>query len=150
MSVKGHVHRLKAAGSLKVICGGIGLTLFAGCGGDGQVLSAGDVTVLVSRDLDHGMGAQLAGRLEVVGGCLGVNESAVIWPHGTEVVNEDPLRIEIPTAGTFGLGDELLIGGGYVLEHTSTQMEPGPFEEGGVTVPADCAAHDIFLAHGSR
>ena len=146
-SFQRHLHRLSAAGLLKVLGGGIALTLLVGCGGGGQVLSAGEVTVLVSKDLDAGMSAELTGRLEVVGGCLGANQSTVIWPHGTEVVNEDPLRIEIPTVGTFGLGDELRIGGGYVLEHTSTHVEPGPFEEGGVTVPADCAAHDIFLAH---
>jgi hypothetical protein len=115
-----------------------------GCAG--QVISAGDVTVLVSEFPSGGMDAQGGGRLEVLGGCLGASGSVIVWPHGTKVVGDDPLTIEVPDNGTFGLGDEVQLGGGWVLEHSSDNVEPGPYEVGGVTVPAECAEHDIFLA----
>ena len=121
------------------------IVFLSACGG-GRVISAGDVTVLVSERPSGGMDAQGGGRLEVVGGCLGASGSVIVWPHGTEVVDADPLRIEVPDHGTFGLGQEVLVGGGYVLEHSAGEVEPGPFEVAGVTVPARCAEHDIFLA----
>ena len=52
-----------------------------------------------------------------------------------------------PTTAPFGLGDDVQLGGGWVLEHSSDNVEPGPYEIGGVSVPAECAEHDIFLAH---
>lgn len=118
--------------------------LVAGCGG--EVISAGGVTVLVAERASGGDDALGGGRLEVVGGCLGASGSVIVWPHGTDVVDEDPLTIEIPGRGTFGLGDEVEVPGGYVLEHSSRDVEPGPYRVGGVTVPARCAEHDIFLA----
>jgi len=119
-------------------------TLLGGCGG--QVISAGDVTVLVSEFPSGGMDADGGGRLEVLGGCLGASGSVIVWPHGTRVVDDDTLTIEVPDNGTFGLGDEVQLGGGWVLERSSDNVEPGPYEVGGVTVPAECAEHDIFLA----
>ena len=116
------------------------------CGRGGEEISAGEVTVLVSEDLGSGMDALGGGRLEIVGGCLGAGGSVVVWPHGTDVVDGDPLTIEIPGHGTFGLGDEVRLGGVYVLEHSSSDVEPGPYDVAGVTVPAACAEHDIFLA----
>ena len=117
----------------------------AACGG-GEMISAGDVTVLVSERTGSGMDALGGGRLEVVGGCLGAGGSVIVWPHGTEVVDEDPLTIDVPGHGTYGLGDEVQIGGGFVLEHSSRDVEPGTYDVAGVTVPALCAEHDIFLA----
>jgi hypothetical protein len=124
---------------------GVGLALLSACGG--QAITAGDVTVLVAERADGGMDAQGGGRLEVVGGCLGASGAVVVWPHGTEVVSEEPLTIAIPDFGTVAIGDEVRVGGGFVLEHSSDDIEPGPHETGGVTVPAQCARHDIFLAH---
>ena len=119
--------------------------MLGGCGA--QVVTAGDVTVLVAAPGLDGMDALGGGRLEVVGGCLGASGSVVVWPPGTEVVSEEPLRIDVPDVGTVGVGDEVQVGGGYVLEHSSDEVEAGPFETGGLTVPADCARHDVFLAH---
>jgi hypothetical protein len=93
------------------------------------------------------MDADGGGRIEVVGGCLGASGSVIVWPHATEVVKDDPLTIDIPNRGTSALGDEIEIGGGFVLEHSSHDVEPGEYGVGGVTVPAECAKHDIFLAH---
>ncbi len=120
------------------------LAALGGCGG--QVTDAGGVTVLVAAPAPDGMDALGGGRLEVVGGCLGASGSVVVWPHGTEVVIEEPLTISIPDVGTYRLGDDVRIGGGYVLEHTSSDVAPGPYDAGGVTVPASCAAYDVFLA----
>ena len=128
----------------KLLAASAAFTLLAGCGG--QVIPAGDVTVLVSKFPSGGMDAQGGGRLEVLGGCLGASGSVIVWPHGTRVVDDDPLTIEVPDNGTFGRGDEVQLGGGWVLEHSSDDVEPGPYEVGGVTVPAECAEHDIFLA----
>ena len=115
----------------------------------GKVISAGDVTVLVSKRSSGGMDALGSGVLEVVGGCLGASGSVMVWPHGTEVVQDDPLTIDIPDYGTFALGDDVRVGGGYVLDHSesSDDVEPGDYPAGGVDVPAQCAKHDIFLAH---
>jgi hypothetical protein len=107
---------------------------------------AGDVTVLVAAPAMDGMDALGGGRLEVVGGCLGASGSVVVWPYGTEVVSEEPLTISIPDIGTYRLGDDVRVGGGYVLEHTGSDVPPGPYDAGGVTVPAACAAYDVFLA----
>jgi hypothetical protein len=132
------------AKAVRLITLGALLSLSA-CGG--QVISAGGVTVLVSERADAGMDALGGGTLEVVGGCLGASGSVVVWPHGTEVVQDGPLTIDIPDYGTFALGDEVEVGGGYVLEHSSDNVEPGDYPVGGVTVPAECAKHDVFLAH---
>lgn len=120
------------------------IALLTGCGG--HVTMAGDVTVLVAAPAMDGMDALGGGRLEVVGGCLGASGSVVVWPHGTEVVNEEPLTISIPDVGTYRLGDDVRVAGGYVLERTSSDVPPGPYDAGGVTVPAACAAYDVFLA----
>jgi hypothetical protein len=103
--------------------------------------------VLVSEPTDAWMEALGGGRLEVVGGCLGVSGSVIVWPPGTEVVKDKPLTIDIPDYGTFALGDQVQVAGGFVLEHSSRHVDPGPYRAGGVTVPAKCAEHDIFVAH---
>ena len=100
----------------------VGLTVLmvpglAACGGQGEVVQSGDVSVLVSERADGGMAAQGGGTLEVVGGCLGAGGSVIVWPHGTQVVQDQPLTIRIPGLGTYTLGDEVLVAGGYVLEH---------------------------------
>lgn len=104
------------------------------------------MTVLVGERANGGMAAQGGGRLEVLDGCLGASGTVIVWPFGTQIVDDDPITIEIPENGTFALGDDVTVGGGYVLEHSSTDREAGPFQVAGVTVPKACADHDIFLA----
>lgn len=122
-----------------------GLLLLGGCGG--HVISTGEAAVLVSEFAESGMDALGGGRIEVVGGCLGASGSVIVWPHGTEVVHEDPLTIDIPGYGTFALGDDIEMAGGYVLEHSSEESQPGAYEVAGITIPDECARHDVFLAH---
>ena len=122
------------------------LALLGGCGG--QVIAAGEVSVLVAQRTGSGMEALGGGRIEVVGGCLGASGSVILWPHGTDVLDEDPLAIRVPGYDTYALGDDVQIAGGYVLEHEeSPDVGAGPYRVGGLTVPAECAKHDIFLAH---
>jgi hypothetical protein len=90
------------------------LLLVTACGG--AVITAGDVSVLVSERTSSGMDALGGGRLEIVDECLGASGSVIVWPHGTDVVKQDPLTIDIPGYGTFTLGDEVQVGGGFVLE----------------------------------
>lgn len=130
-----------------VVAGLLGaLPLVAGCGG--QVVTAGDVTVLVSARTGAGMDALGSGPLAVVGGCLGLGDFVVVWPPGTDVVEDDPLVVEVPEVGRVGLGDRVEVAGGFVVEHEpGTPRDAGPVEVGGVTVPAPCARHAVFLAH---
>ena len=116
----------------------------AGC--SGQSLNTNGVTVLVGERANGGMAAQGGGRLEVLDGCLGASGDVIVWPFGTEVVDDDPLTIQIPEDGSFAVGDEMTVAGGYVLEHSSTARDAGPFEIAGVTIPTACAENDIFLA----
>jgi len=115
--------------------------VLSACGG-AEVVDAGDVTVLVGERSGDGMAALLPGRLAVVDGCLGVQSEGdaayvVVWPHGTEVVDEDPLTISVPDDGEHVLGDELEVGGGE-----SPLKEPG-----GIDVEAECPGALIWLGH---
>lgn len=121
--------------------------LVAGCGdGGGKHSRAGDAHVLVSAETKYGMAMAGGGTVKLVGGCLGMGEDVVIWPHGTEVVQDDPLTIDVPGLGEVRIGQDVQIGGGMVLEHSSDNVTPGPLRMGDLTVPANCAKHDIFLA----
>ena len=51
-----------------------------------------------------------------------------------------------PTAAHRALAE--LVAGGFVVEHEpGTSRDAGRAEVGGVTVPASCARHAVFLAH---
>ncbi len=137
----------RRAGALRAAVVSAVLLLAAGCGG--RVVAAGDVTVLVSARTGAGMDALGAGPLAVVAGCLGLGDYVVVWPHGTEVVEEEPLVVDVPGVGRVGLGDRVQVGGGFVVEHSDrgAGRDAGSPEVGGVTVPSSCARHDVFLAH---
>lgn len=128
---------------------GLGVFMVAvltGCGGEEARPSASDVTVLVSDPTRAGMDALIAGPIKVVGGCLGLGESVVVWPPGTVVVERQPLTIRIPGQGTFSVGDQVELGGGVVSEQSSAEAKPGPSRVAGADVPAQCAKHDVWLA----
>ena len=115
--------------------------VLAACDGEAQQLTAGDVTVLVSAPPDAGMDALGGGTVEVVDGCLGANGSVIIWPHGTRVVSEDPLQVDVPELGKVGLGDTVELGGGFVFEPEA----PGQTYDSEL-VPRACAGRPVFLA----
>lgn len=108
--------------------------------------SVSDLEVLVAEPSAARMTALMSGELKAVGGCLGVGDSVVVWPSGTVVVDSNPLAVDVPNYGTFNVDDEIEIGGGFVLEHSSDKAEPGDVPVAGTTVPARCAKHDIWLA----
>lgn len=112
----------------------------------GKVIDAGGVKVLVAGYQSGGSDALGGGTLEVVGDCLGAGGDVYVFPQGTKVVDEDPLTVDIPGFGEVSLGEEFDVGGGWEVEHSSDDVEPGPMEIGGVTVPAVCAKYDIFLS----
>lgn len=136
-------------GLVRLLASGAVFASAAACGdGGGRPVSVSGVTVLVSEPAEAGMDALHAGRLEVIGGCLGAGGAVIVWPHGTEVVQEDPLLIEVPEYGAFAIGDHVEIGGGFVIDQSpEDHVEPGPLDIGGVMVPAECVHHDVFLAH---
>ena len=112
--------------------------------GASDVVTAGDVTVLVGERSREGMEALLPGRLAVIDGCLGLESEevaasyVVVWPHGTEVVDEDPLTISVSGGGEHSIGDQIQVGGG----ETTSSGKPG-----GVDVEARCPGAAVWLAH---
>jgi hypothetical protein len=117
----------------------------SGCGG-AEAVHAGDVTVLVAARSGDSMDAGSSGALTVVGGCAGVGDSVVIWPHGTDIVDDDPLTLDVPGVGHVVLGEKFDMGGGFIYETGDTDQSP-PDEIGdGVPIPEDCQGRDIWLA----
>lgn len=122
---------------------GVGVVvLLAGCGGEAHVLQAGEIRVLVGERTSSGSDAQLIGALTDVSGCLGVDDVAVVWPHGTEVVSQDPLAVDVPGSGRVELGDPVELGGGMVVEGPQAE----PVSVGDLVVPDACAEHGVFGA----
>lgn len=122
--------------------------LVTGCGG-ARTLEARDATVLVAERAGGDMDALLEGRLEVVGGCLGIEgpgeigSVVVVWPHGTEVEVEDPPTIEVPDIGSVQVGDAVAVSGGFI---TDTVGGASARPVGGVEIPEVCLDHEVFLA----
>ena len=129
------------------------LTTAAACGGPVEpagpasaaatpAAGTAEVTVLVSDPTQASMQALLSGRLRVLRGCLGVGDSVVVWPPGTSTDSGDSLRITIPNLGSYGLGDDIELGGGYAERpHEGSQ----PWQLDTMTVPEGCG-ETVFLA----
>ena len=115
--------------------------LLGACGGEAQPLTAGDVTVLVAAPPGAAMDALGGGTVEVVDGCLGADGAVIIWPHGTRVVSDDPVAVDVPDVGEVGLGDTVELSGGFVFEPES----PGETYASEL-VPDECADRPVFLA----
>lgn len=120
------------------------LTLVAGCGGGEP--RHDDPRVLVGEKMKYGMTALGGGKVEFVGGCLGMGGDVVVWPHGTRVMDRDPLTLEVPGNGRVQIGQNVRLGGGFVVEHDEPGEVPDPLVVGSVTVPKSCAKHNVFLA----
>ena len=131
---------------------GVGFALvalaLAGCGGGAQTLEAADGTqVFVGRSESDGDDALLEGPLAVLDGCLGAVEQVVVWPNGTKVVDDDPLTVTVPgNRGELRVGDQVRLGGGVALEPAPSSVAAEPLEVAGVTVPAMCAGHGVWMA----
>src|SRR5688500_3774227 len=98
-----------------VIVLALACTLVAGCGA-GEMVEPYGLAVLVAEPADAGDDALLSGTLENVGGCLGIDGYAVVWPHGTRVEDENPLALEVPGFPTATMGGRAAVGGGVLFE----------------------------------
>lgn len=111
-----------------------------------STVQAGGTTVLIGERAWAGDEANIAGDLTVVDGCLGLNDYVVVWPHGTDVVRDDPLTLDVPGRGEIGLGDEVALAGGFVHE----PPYDGPRADlvvYGVAVPEPCTQHAVAGTH---
>ena len=116
-----------------------------GCNG-GSTLDADGVAILVGPPADATADALLSGILANVGGCLGVGDTVVIWPHGTRVLSKRPLTIDVPHVGKAMLGDSITLGGGISRDRSAGPRTIGDLDVGGVPVPAKCTSFTIWGA----
>ena len=117
-----------------------------GCGsGRGEVVQAEGLAILVGEKSGDAADALLSGTLADVSGCLGVDDTVVVWPHGTKVVEEHPLTVAVPGLGRVGLGDQVKLGGGVALDQYPSPHTAGDVDIAGVTVPAACTTHNVWV-----
>jgi hypothetical protein len=141
--------RIRALVVLTMIVAG---SLLSGCGDhDGHVLRSGSAFVLVgasdeARRLPH---STITGRVSIVGGCLGINGSAVdgatvIWPHGTKITAEDPLTIDVPGLGSLRVGDGVDGSGDQFVNHRPGQEYVDYLPQGIDRVPTGCRRNQVI------
>ena len=82
------------------------------CGGGAHDLTAGKYHVLVSAPADGGEDMGISGKVQLVGTCLGIGNNIAFWPHGTKIVSEDPLTVDVPGEGELTIGDTVEGAGG--------------------------------------
>ncbi len=120
----------------------IALLALASCGDSAKVLSNGDARILVGSDDGNNMaGIGFGGRVSMVGGCLGLDDSVVIWPPGTRVVSGDPLTIDVPGLGSVAVGDSI---GGGGLDYEG--REP----PNGLQIPPSCEGQSLVSFFPNR
>ena len=97
--------------------------------------------VMVGERTGSGMTAGFHSKVTKVGRCIGLDGSLTIWPHGTDVLPGDRIRVG---GHAYALGDTY-DGGGGVLEQNSHD-----FETSDADAPAGCPVTDalIILAPG--
>lgn len=74
------------------------------------MLESGETKILIGAEADaekDRAGVGMAGTVDVVGDCLGMDGNTVIWPYGTEVVDDSPLTIRVPDLGEITVGDSI-------------------------------------------
>jgi hypothetical protein len=114
------------------------------CGDDGSVhgdvlgSDGGYVLVGAEDDGNNIAGVGYFGRVEVVGVCLGIDGRTIIWPHGTEILSERPLEIDVPELGPVSVGDKIEGGG--------TDWSAHRLPTGIDAVPKGCPAEDLFAS----
>jgi hypothetical protein len=127
---------LRVAAAVALCCG---VTSCGDSEDEGKVLESGDRYVLVGQNLDgeNIAGFGYSGTVEIVGACLGINGTTVFWPHGTTIVSDDPLEIDVPGLGRLTEGDEV---GEVGAEDWSPDQLPDGIDE----VPSDCPSDDLI------
>lgn len=107
-----------------------------------RVIETPGATVLVSGYTGGGSDAALGGRLAVLpSGCLGFegSDSVAVFPHGTSVVSQEPLRLRIG-GQEIGLGEEIGLAGGTHRWDNSAPEVPG--------APRECTTGEYQLLWG--
>lgn len=90
--------------------------MMASCGGEPQVLQAGDVRTFAGGPSSGSDDAEVSGTLVLTpAGCIALDQGGglvyvVVWPHGTELSDDGAIE----AAGRrFAIGDRVDAGGGY-------------------------------------
>lgn len=113
--------------------------LMSSCGEDeGSVLNRSETNVLVGAEGDGEepmAGVGVGGTVTLVGNCLGIGRAIVIWPYGTEIVDEDPFTIDVPDFGEVSVGDSIQGGGDTYVDYL-----PDGIDE----VPSGCPDDEVF------
>jgi hypothetical protein len=120
------------------------LALLSGCGDDpGSVVRNGDSTVLVGAegDGDNVAGIGFGGVVTMVGECLGIDTSTVIWPNGTAVVADDPLTIDVPGLGRVAVGDHVAGGSDPYGNHLPSGID---------AIPSDCPSDEVIAFYPGK
>jgi hypothetical protein len=97
---------------------------------DGDVLKGGRSSVLVGPKMGSYGGTGGGGSVAMAGRCLGFEGATVLWPHGTKIVTDDPLTIEVPGLGRITSGDSVY--GGV------DTFAPGHLPDGISAIPDGC------------
>lgn len=108
-----------------------------GCSGSGEVLRSDDSVVLVGADGDgdNAAGVGFGGNVTMVGACLGIEASTVIWPHGTSIVSEHPLVVDVTGLGEIRVGDQVSGGGVQYADHLPDGID---------AIPSECPSGSLF------
>lgn len=108
----------------------------SGSEGEAAIIDTGDSYVLVApmgAD-DNVAGVGLGGSVTMAGSCLGIEAGTILWPHGTKVVSDDPLTIEVPKLGRITVGDRVS-GGGSQYARLPKGIEK---------IPSGCASEEVY------
>jgi hypothetical protein len=127
----------------RAMVGGLfALLAMTSCGGNddrapGHLLQGDSGKVLVNAEPNGGpmAGVGYGGRVELVGDCLGIGGNTIIWPHGTEIVSDGPLVVDVPGVGQVTIGDQVT--GGAV--HYGDYYLPDGID----AIPSGCPT-DVF------
>ncbi len=124
------------------------LLVLTSCGGagdvaPGEVLRGHGGTVLVNAEPDGGAmaGVGYGGRVTLVGECLGIDDATVIWPHGTELVSDEPFVVEVPGMGQVTIGDRVAGGADQYVDHLPDGID---------AIPPGCPTVSVFAFYPDR
>jgi hypothetical protein len=136
------VVRIGALGAVMVI---VGASSWSGCSGDdeGRILHSGDSVVLVGTQSNHDSvaGVGFGGYVALVGPCLGLNSTTVVWPEGTKITSDEPLTIDVPGLGRLRIGDPVDAGAVMYEDGMPTSMP---------AVPSDCRTDTVAVLYPDR
>jgi len=96
----------------------------------------GDLEVMVGERGRAAMDAALRATVTKVSRCIGLGRDLTVWPHGTEVLSGNRIRVG---GMAYRLGD-VYEGGGGIL-----QQDSGDFDLSAVHAPPGCPVTDALI-----